>query len=128
MYDNCSAGGMGLSGSDVCKTPPMGTPIAYSNQAQLSNAIPNVPNMFISGGNAHNGNTEVPTTTGDEAGSQLGVASGTVSSKSKNIKGSMKVFIQGSFVTRLTDTTVPNSQNTVGTNIEPSQEIVMTLS
>ncbi|AOK29362.1 MULTISPECIES: DUF4150 domain-containing protein [Burkholderia] len=128
MFSNCSAGGMALSGSDVCKTPPLGIPVSYSNIANKPEAVPNVPNMLINGGPAHNMNTIIPVTHGDEGGSMGGVASGTVASQSRHVTGSGKVLIQGAPETRLTDTNMPNNQNTAGQTIVPSQTITMTLS
>jgi len=57
-----------------------------------------------------------------------GVASGTVSSESRHVTGSGKVLIQGAPQTRLTDTNLPNKQNTSGQTVTPSQTITMTLS
>jgi len=128
MFDNCSAGGMALASSDVCKTPPLAIPETYCNIAERNTAIPNIPTMLISGGPIHNENTIIPTTSGDEGGSEGGVASGTVSAQSIDVTGSGKVMAKGAPVTRLTDTNLPNNQNTAGQTVEPSQTIVMTCS
>jgi Domain of unknown function (DUF4150) len=126
MYVNSSAGGMAFTGGDVCKTPPIGTPVSYSNVANLPEAVPNVPNILYGGGPVHNMGTTIPATHSDEPGSMGGVASGTVASTSRNSKGSSAVFIQGAPQTRLTDTTLPNNQNTSGVNSAPSQTIYQT--
>jgi Domain of unknown function (DUF4150) len=127
MYVNCSAGGMALAGGDVCKTPPMGTPVSYTNIANLTEAIPNVPNIILAGGPTHNLQTEVPTTHDDEPGSMKGVKSGTVSDKSKNNQGSAIVILQGAPETHLTNSTEQNSNNASGSDIAPSQTIYMTM-
>ena len=127
MFVNCSAGGMAIAASDVCLTPP-GIPIPYTNTAYKTEAIPNVPNIIYVGGPVHNMNTIIPVTHGDEPGSMGGVASGTVAAQSRHVTGSSKVIIQGSPQTRMTDTNLPNSQNTSGQTVTPSQTISMTLS
>ncbi|WP_323123566.1 DUF4150 domain-containing protein [Burkholderia alba] len=128
MFANCSAGGMALSGADVCKTPPLAIPVSYPNIANKPEAVPNVPNIIYSGGPVHNMNTIIPVTHSDEGGSMGGVASGTVSAQSRHVTGSGKVMIQGAPQTRLTDTNLPNNQNTAGQTVAPSQTITMTLS
>ncbi|TCW77512.1 type VI secretion protein [Burkholderia sp. SRS-46] len=128
MFANCSAGGMAMAGSDVCKTPPIAIPISYPNIANKCEAVPNVPTIIYCGGPVHNLNTIIPITHGDEAGSMGGAASGTVSGLSRHVTGSGKVMIQGAPQTRLTDTNLPNNQNTAGQTIAPSQTITMTLS
>ncbi|WP_126284133.1 DUF4150 domain-containing protein [Burkholderia stagnalis] len=128
MFANCSAGGMAMSGSDVCKTPPIAIPVSYPNIANKPEAVPNVTNIIYCGGPVHNMNTIIPVTHSDEPGSMGGVASGTVSAQSRHVTGSGKVLIQGAPQTRLTDTNLPNNQNTSGQTISPSQTITMTLS
>ncbi|MDN7638806.1 DUF4150 domain-containing protein [Burkholderia cepacia] len=128
MFANCSAGGTAMSGSDVCKRPPTGDLVSFTNIADQREAVPNVTNIIYSGGPVHNTNTIIPNTHGDEPGSMGGVASGTVSAQSRHVTGSVKVLIQGAQQTRLTDINLPNNQNTSGQTISPSQTITMTLS
>lgn len=128
MFANCSAGGMALAASDVCKTPPLGIPSTYANIANKPEAVPNVPTIIYAGGPVHNLNTIIPMTHGDEGGSMGGVASGTVAALSRHVTGSGKVLIQGAPQTRLTDTNLPNNQNTAGQTVAPSQTITMTMS
>jgi hypothetical protein len=128
MFANCSAGGMALASSDVCKTPPLALPVSYPNIANHPEAVPNVPTIIYAGGPVHNLNTIIPVTKGDEPGSMGGVASGTVAAQSRHVMGSSKVMIQGAPQTRLTDTNLPNNQNTSGQTVTPSQTITMTLS
>ncbi|KVN21663.1 type VI secretion protein [Burkholderia pyrrocinia] len=128
MYANCSAGGMAMAGSDVCKTPPLAIPVPYPNIANQCEAVPNVPTIIYCGGPVHNLNTIIPVTHGDESGSMGGAASGTVAGPSRHVTGSGKVMIQGAPQTRLTDTNLPNNQNTAGQTVAPSQTITMTLS
>jgi Domain of unknown function (DUF4150) len=128
MFANCSAGGMALASSDVCKTPPLALPVSYPNIANHPEAVPNVPTIIYAGGPVHNLNTIIPVTHSDEPGSMGGVASGTVAAQSRHVMGSSKVMIQGAPQTRLTDTNLPNNQNTSGQTVTPSQTITMTLS
>lgn len=127
MYVNSSAGGTAQSSNDVCKTPPAGIPVNFTNTGRLPEAGPNVPNILYGGGSVHNLSTTIKTTRGDEGGSMGGVASGTVASTSRNSKGSSAVFIQGAPQTRLSDTTLQNNQNASGSNVAPSQTIYQTL-
>jgi hypothetical protein len=127
MFANCQAKGKDLAPSDVCKTPPGSRPVPYPNEAKGNEAIPNVPNVIWVGGPVHNLNTIIPMTPNDEAGSELGVASGTVSSKSQHMNGASRVIVMGAPVSRLTSTNQANSNNTTGTRIEPSQTKIMVL-
>jgi len=128
MFANCQAGGLDLAPSDVCKTPPFGIPVAYPNQANGPEAIPNVPNIIYVGGPVHNLNTIIPVTHNDEAGSMGGVASGTVAALSRHVTGANTFIIQGAPITRMTSVNLPNSQNTSGTRVAPSQTKILILS
>jgi hypothetical protein len=126
MFTNCSAGGVAMASADVCKTPPLGIPVSYVNIALRPEAVPNVPNIIYCGGPVHNMNTIIPVTHDDEGGSYGGVASGTVAAESTEATGSGMVIISGAPETRLTDTNLPNNQNTAGETVEPSQQKCMT--
>jgi hypothetical protein len=128
MFANSQAGGMDLAPADVCKTPPFGQPIPYPNVANGPEAIPNVPNIIYVGGPVHNLNTIIPVTHNDEPGSMGGVASGTVAAQSKHVTGANKIIIQGAPISRMTSVNLPNSQNTAGTRITPSQTKILILS
>lgn len=127
MFANCQAKGKDLAPSDVCKTPPGSTPVPYPNEAKGNEAIPNIPNIIWVGGPVHNLNTIIPTTHNDEPGSELGVASGTVSSKSQHQSGASRIIIKGAPVSRLTSPNQTNSNNTTGTRVEPSQTKILVL-
>jgi hypothetical protein len=127
MFANCQAGGMDLAPADVCKTPPLGIPVPYANQANGSEAIPNVPNFIYVGGPVHNMNTIIPVTHNDEPGSMGGVASGTVAALSRHVTGANTIIIQGAPITRMTSVNLPNAQNTAGTRIAPSQTKILIL-
>ncbi|KVG80376.1 MULTISPECIES: PAAR-like domain-containing protein [Burkholderia] len=124
---NSSAGGENMATS-VNLTPPAGAPAPYPNRASRASAIPNVTNIFVGGGPAHNVATIIPMSSGDSAGAMGGAASGTVSSVSRNARGASKTLIAGMPATRMTDPTQQNSGNTIGAGSSPSQTIVLNLS
>ena len=127
MFANCQAKGTDLAPADVCKTPPTSDPVAYANEAYGNEAIPNIPNIIWVGGPVHNLNTIIPVSHNDEPGSEGGIVSGTVASKSQHITGSNAVIIMGAPVTRLTSENLTNSNNAQGTRISPSQTKILVL-
>ncbi|MOA54833.1 hypothetical protein D3C78_1785210 [compost metagenome] len=86
--------------------------------------MPNVPNVLLGGGPAHNMGTVVPQTNGDSPGVAGGVASGTVMGPSRHVTGSYSVILQGMPVTRMTSTSQQNSTNATGSRSQPSQNKV----
>ena len=62
--------GMNMGFPDVCNTPvgPATAPIPYPNMAMNAQAVGFSPVVKISGVNGHNMATQIPMTTGDEAG------------------------------------------------------------
>ncbi|TCW79693.1 type VI secretion protein [Burkholderia sp. SRS-46] len=127
MWANSSAGGQNEAMS-VNMTPPVGAPVPYQNVAQRAGAVPNVPNVILVGGPAHNAATVVPSSSGDAGGAMGGVSSGTVGGTSRNPQGSGKVILSGMPVTRMTDQTQQNTGNTSGSGTSPSQLKVLVLS
>jgi hypothetical protein len=135
MFANCQMGGENMGGPDVCLTPvptpagPVPTPIPYPNIAMVPTALPPTAalTVLISGTPGHNMNTTVPMSNGDNAGVNMGVASGTVMGPCRHVMGSVGVFFMGSPATRLACPTMQNSTNTVGATLIPSQVRVMVL-
>ncbi|SIO68661.1 DUF4150 domain-containing protein [Paraburkholderia phenazinium] len=123
---NSSSGG---ANDAVCvnKTPPFGVPVAYDNNAQRTQAIPNVSNILTGGAPTHNLATLIPVTRGDAPGSMGGVVSGTVCSTSRNINGANTVLLHGMPTTRMTDPTQQNANNAIGTGTSPSQTHILNL-
>jgi Domain of unknown function (DUF4150) len=123
---NSSAGG---ANDAVCVnlTPPAGIPVAYDNNAQRPQAIPNVSNILIAAAPAHNLATIIPVTSGDAPGSMGGVISGTVCASSRNINGANTVLLHGMPTTRMTDPTQQNATNAIGTGTSPSQTHILNL-
>ncbi len=111
-----TAGGMCMAMPDVCKVPappagPIPTPfpnIANCNQASTGTCsqkvtIENKPLLTKK--------SEIPMSSGDEAGSAGGVISGKIKGEAKFVKFSSKVKIEGQFVVFQTCTTAQNGKN-----------------
>lgn len=130
MFANTQLGCMSLGLMDVCNTY-VGTatvPTPYVNIATSSVAVPNALTVILGGGFAHNLLTTTTVTSGDEAGAMLGVASGTIVGPSTHVTSSVNVFMGVSPATRLTDTTIQNSTNSVGMTLTPAQVTCLVLS
>ncbi|MGL5839622.1 MAG: PAAR-like domain-containing protein, partial [Sphingorhabdus sp.] len=103
---------------NVCLTPaPPGppVPIPYPSIGQL-----NTTQSFSTDVNAGQFGvvtvtSNIPTTTGDAAGTVGGVTSGTFGQKVEFTKGSATVFANGNAIVRLGDPTKQNNGNAVGT-------------
>ncbi|PHM47464.1 DUF4150 domain-containing protein [Xenorhabdus miraniensis] len=126
MYANTQAGGTDTATiPDVCLTPMPpwpSLPIPYPNIAQgMSGISPSTTNILFVGSPAHNISTTIAMTNGDNAGVNLGVASGTVMGSSRHTLGANSVLIKGSPATRLSSLTMQNSTNTMGARSTPSQ-------
>ena len=133
MFANCSMPGMDFGMPDVCLTPLAAgapVPIPYPNTSMKVMALPPTTSikhliMFMP---SHNISTTIPTSMGDTAGVQMGVASGTVMGPVRNTKCSMKVITGGLPATRMLDTTMQNSTNAMGMTLAPCQFKVIILS
>ena len=97
---------------DVCNTPvgPATVPIPYPNIGQLSDATGTAASVKVGGDDVVTTASEIPTTTGDEAGS----ASPT-KGKVEFTNGSGSVNAEGQPVVRMLDPTTQNGGNAVGT-------------
>ena len=129
MFANCQLMGTDMGFPDVCLTPtPAGpVPIPYPNIAMGPMAVPNVPNILILGMPVHNLATTIPMTNGDNAGVNMGVASGTVMGPSRHLTGAFTVLYLGMPATRLTSMSLQNSTNCPGARVVPSQTLVLML-
>jgi hypothetical protein len=130
MFANCQLGGMNFAFPDVCLTPmPLPVPVPYPNMALLMTANPATAckKIYLSCMPAHNLMTQIPISQGDNAGVNLGVASGVVMGPSKHLMGCLGVIYEGSPATKLTSPTGQNgiSLNAPGMTIVPSQFKVM---
>lgn len=110
---------------DSCKTPtPSGTPpIPYPNTGQCTQATGFSNKVKFVQKNAIHVMSEIPMSSGDEAGTAGGVSSGVNMNKIQWKKGSSKVKVEGNQVAYSTTTTGHNgsSSNITGTQASPSQ-------
>jgi hypothetical protein len=120
---------------DTCLTPapPAGpVPIPYPNIAQLAQALfPTVADRVqFMGKNAVTTQTEIPMSSGDEAGVAGGVMSGMIKGSCKIKMGSSKVKAQGAKVAHLCSMVGQNGTNPnapAGQQIAPSQTKVLVI-
>jgi hypothetical protein len=114
----CHTGSQGVSTAtipDVCNTPsPTGPiPIPYPNIATSSDLAKGTKTVSADGGNmCANYGSEFSRSTGDEAGSAGGVASGTFIKEATWITYSFDVKFEGKGACRLTDKMFHNHNNT----------------
>jgi hypothetical protein len=129
VFNNTQMGGMDFAFPDVCLTPvPVPTPIPYPNIAAKPMAIPNVFTILNTFMPVHNMLTTVPQTNGDNAGVNMGVASGIVMGPKMNVMGSTCLMEQCIPATMaLINPTIQNLTNAPGLGLVPSQVKVMTL-
>jgi hypothetical protein len=129
MFANTQMMGMDMAMPDVCLTPtPAGpVPIPYPNMAMGNTAIPNCPTVLVMGMPIHNMATTIPMSNGDNAGVNLGVASGTVMGPARHLTGSFTTIVMGAPVTRLSSSSLQNSTNAPGMRAVPSQTIMLVL-
>ncbi|MDF0673890.1 MAG: DUF4150 domain-containing protein [Nitrospira sp.] len=115
----CHKGSNGISQAtipDVCKTPSPGgpVPISYPNIAMSSDLAKGTTTIAADGGNTcANYGSEFSKSTGDEAGTVGGIASGTFIKEATWITFSFDVKLEGKGACRLTDKMFHNHLNTV---------------
>lgn len=99
---------------DVCLTPappsPSPVPVPYPNIGQLSDASGTASSVKAGGSEVVTSASEIPTTTGDEAGS----SHPTIQGKVQFVSFSMTVKAEGNNIVRMFDTTTQNAGNAVG--------------
>ncbi|EPH7218638.1 PAAR-like domain-containing protein [Serratia marcescens] len=110
---NNNMGGIGFAGCD-----PM-IPVPGPNTSPNNTGTPNVENCFICGGNEQNLGTIRMASV--DSGGVIGAASGTHSAQAQPVQGSGKYFSGGMPVTRQGDSSTTNNNNTVCTQVVPSQ-------
>ena len=127
MFANTQMAGQDMATPDVCLTPsPAGpVPVPYPNIAMGPTAIPSQVKVLIQGAPQHNLSTTIPMTNGDNAGVNMGVASGTVMGPSRHLTAAFTVLICGAPATRLGSSSLQNSTNCPGSRIVPSQTKVI---
>ncbi|MBX3275608.1 MAG: DUF4150 domain-containing protein [Sandaracinaceae bacterium] len=130
MFANTQLGGMDTGLPDVCLTPAAAgipVPIPYPNLANGPMGVPAAYTVLISCAPAHNLGTSVPLTNGDNAGVNMGVASGMVMGPSRHLTGAFTCLIGGMPASRMTSMSLQNSTNCPGARVLPSQVTVLIL-
>ena len=129
MFNNTSMMGMSFAFPDTCLTPtPAGpVPIPYPNMGQETANLPFEPTIFYACGPAHTLSGTTPMTEGDEAGVNMGVASGLESGPERTLVPSMTVFANGQPIDKMTSMTMHNGTNAVGAKLVPSQAVNLTI-
>lgn len=118
---------MNMAFPDVCITPGVAAgapaPLPYPNISQSLMGIPTVLNVLHLGMPAHNLNTKIAMSNGDEAGVNLNPISGMFMGPTRHLMGSFKVFYQGMPASRMLSMAGQNgmSPGAFGTCISPSQ-------
>lgn len=133
MFQLTSGGGVNMGLPDVCLTPtPVGPiPIPYPNisTGSVANPATTALTVLTDGMPSLNQMSIITMSQGDNAGVNLGVASGMVMGPTEFILGSFTVFKEGAPAQRLTSMTGHNglSMNCPGAALVPSQVTVLVL-
>lgn len=133
MFQQTMMGGMTMGFPDVCLTPtPVGpVPIPYPNISTGVTTIPTTTAITVLTDcmPSHNQMSEIFISNGDNAGVNMGVASGMVMGPTEFILGSLTVLKGGMPAQRMTSMTGHNglSMNCPGVALAPSQVTVLVL-
>ena len=133
MFQSTMGGGMSLGFPDVCLTPtPAGPiPVPYPNTATGATCNPTTTALTVltDAMPSLNQMSQTMISMGDNAGVNLGVASGIVMGPQEFILGSRTVLKGGAPAQRMTSITGHNglSMNAPGVSLVPSQVTVMVL-
>ena len=133
MPASTKAGGQCLAFPDVCKTPAPPAPfvpIPYPNIAMANQANPGTctKKVKIQNQPALQKGSEIPMSSGDEAGSIGGMISSQIKGPCKFKRASAKVKFEGKAAAYVTCTTGQNGSNAnmpAGAQIAPSQTKVL---
>jgi hypothetical protein len=109
-----ASGGVTIAFPDVCKTPtPAGpVPIPYPNVAMSSDTAQPSKQVKCDGNPICLQDSSFAVSTGDEAGSAGGVASGKIKGKAEFVLYSFDVKVEGKNVPRALDIMLHNDKNT----------------
>lgn len=124
--------GQCLAFPDVCNTPvppsPAPVPIPYPNMAMPMLGDPPCVVVLVVGAPALNMESMISTTVGDEPGVLGGLVTEEIMGEAEFVTASLKVSFEGAPAVRLGDMTTQNSDNAIGSVLEPSQTVVMVMS
>jgi hypothetical protein len=109
-----ASNGITIAFPDVCKTPsPAGPiPIPYPNIAKSSDTAQGTTTVKCDGNPVCVSDSNFMMSTGDEAGSLLGVASNKIKGKAEFVNYSFDVKFEGKGVARALDPMLHNDKNT----------------
>ncbi len=125
------AGGQDFAFPDVCLTPAPPAPpipIPYPNIAMPAQATKTSTKVKMAGKETCTLKSEIPKSSGDEAGTNGGIMSGQNMNKVVYKMGSSKVKVEGQKVVHLTSMTGHNGSNSnmpAGMQVAPSQTKVL---
>lgn len=108
------SGGVTIAFPDVCITPaaPSPVPIPYPNVAMASDSDKTSKQVKCDGNPICLSDSNFKMSTGDEAGSNNGVASGKIKGKAEFVLYSFDVKVEGKNVPRALDIMLHNDKNT----------------
>lgn len=111
---NADSNGTTIAFPDVCITPaaPSPIPIPYPNVAMSSDTADGTSTVKVQGKPVCIQSSSFSTSTGDEAGSNGGVASGSTKGKAEFVNVSFDVKFDGKGVARSFDLMLHNNKNT----------------
>lgn len=111
---HASSNGVTIAFPDVCKTPsPAGPiPIPYPNVAKSSDTSQGTSTVKCDGNPVCVKDSNFMMSTGDEAGSLLGIASNKIKGKAEFVNVSFDVKFEGKGVARALDPMLHNDKNT----------------
>ncbi len=116
---------------DVCRTPPVGTAVAYPNTVRTATSAPVAEQVIVEGAPALNQLSQGQVGTGNEAGRLKGVVSAEVGGRCLFTGGCSTVLIDGAPAQRVTSISGQNAagmqSNARGMAVGPSQSTVLTL-
>jgi Domain of unknown function (DUF4150) len=107
--------GVTIAAPDVCLTPAPPAPpvpIPYPNIAQSSDADKGAKSVTVDGNPMCHAESNFSTSTGDEAGTNKGVASGKTKGKAEFVSYSFDVKVEGKGAARALDLMLHNDKNT----------------
>lgn len=110
---HASSSGVSVGFPDVCKTPPVPpVPIPYPNIAKSGDTAQGAKTVTCDGEPVCVKDSNFMVSTGDEAGSLLGVASNKIKGKAEFVNFSFDVQVEGKSVPRAFDPMLHNDKNT----------------
>ncbi len=122
-------GGKCTAPLDACKTPP-GPPAPYLNTSKLTGATSTASTVLIGNKETVVQSSKIPMSTGDEAGTLLGVKSQTILSQTAFLTYSSTVYAEGKKIVYHGAVTAQNGANAniIGFHSSPSQSTVIVAS